>query len=157
MANFILSETVWGWKTFKELSIEELYNILWLRQAAFVVEQDCPYFDIDGQDQAFLHLIGQFEDKLVGYLRLMPPQESNSPVYFGRVVVDKKYRGHGVAKILIQSALDYVDLHFPHCVTVISAQSYLEKFYNPFGFVKVGAPYDEDGIEHIAMRRNPRG
>ena len=154
---FTLSALTWQWQPFDALSTRELHDILRLREAAFIVEQDCPYFDIDGQDPVFLHLSGHFEEKLAAYLRLLPPHKKEGPVYFGRVVVDKKYRAHGVAKELITRVLDYIDENFPQSDTVISAQSYLEKFYAPFGFAKVGAPYDEDGIENIAMRRKPQG
>jgi len=150
-----LSSVVWRWFNFTELTTQQLHDIFRLRQAAFVVEQECPYADIDGQDPFSLHLIGTLGQEIIAYLRLIPPQDSNNPIYFGRVVVTKKLRGQGFAKELIQQVLNYIDEYFPDITTVISAQSYLAKFYAKFDFYKIGAPYDEDNIEHIAMRRNP--
>lgn len=156
MMNFTLSSINWEWKVFNELTTLELYAILQLRQAAFIVEQSCPYNDIDDQDDRFIHLCGKVDGKVVAYLRLLPPESPKSPLYFGRVVVNKKFRGYKVATALVAEALLFIDKHYPQSVTIISAQSYLEKFYNQFDFNRVGDPFDEDGIEHIAMRRNPK-
>ena len=80
------------------------------------------------------------------------PINLKDPIYFSRVCISIAHRNHGIGRRLIQQVLDYIRHQFPQKEIVISAQTYLEKFYNSFDFVRVGTPYEEDNIPHIAMR-----
>ncbi|WP_064968056.1 GNAT family N-acetyltransferase [Tenacibaculum ovolyticum] len=141
-------------KNFKELTTSELYEILQLRSEVFVVEQDCVYQDIDGKDQKALHVIGIKEDKIIAYTRLF-----NSGQYFdtpsiGRVVVKDTERKYGYGHDLIKASIQAIVNNYGENKITISAQTYLQKFYESHGFVKVGEEYLEDGIPHIKMIKN---
>lgn len=82
----------WKIKDFESLSVNELYDILRLRSEIFVVEQNCVYLDLDGKDKKGLHLIGEFEGKILAYSRLFKPGISFDNASIGRVVVDTNYR-----------------------------------------------------------------
>lgn len=141
------------WRTFSSLTVDKLYEILSLRSSVFVVEQKCVYQDLDGKDQQALHLLGIEDDVLVAYLRLFLPSENNNYLVFGRVVTARVARKKGCGKKLIQTVLNYCDENFPHTKIKCSAQLYLKKFYEAFGFQSAGDVYDEDGILHIQMVR----
>ena len=144
-----------NWCHFSELSTQQLYAILALRSAVFVVEQACAYPDIDGQDLNALHLLGVENDVLVTYLRLFPPTDAEHMIVFGRVATEKSARTKGYAKQLMQTLLSYSDTYFPGIEIKCSAQHYLTRFYEDVGFKTHGMVYAEDGIPHIEMRRAP--
>lgn len=138
-------------KAFKELSIDELYDLLQLRSEIFVVEQDCVYQDIDGKDQKALHIIGSKDGRIVAYTRCF-----NSGIYFeeasiGRVVVAKDQRKYGLGHEIMKASLKAIQDHFKTDSIKLSAQQYLVKFYESHGFKTIGEGYLEDGIPHIAM------
>lgn len=140
---------------FEQLSLQQLYDIMALRQEVFVVEQDCVYLDADGKDQGSFHLMGYNESGiLVAYARIMP-KGLNYPNYiaWGRIVSAPAYRGKGIGRTLIKECLSYTNQLFGPEAIKISAQSYLIKFYESFGFQTLGEPYLEDGIPHVAMVR----
>ena len=142
-------------KLFQELSLEELYAAMVLRQEVFVVEQDCVYLDADDKDQTSWHLLGFDEfGNLVAYLRILPKGVSydNYPS-IGRVVTSEKVRRKGAGKELMEKALIEANKLFPEEIIKISAQKYLLDFYNSFGFEVIGEEYLEDGIPHFAMLR----
>ena len=144
-----------NWYNFSELTNQQLYAILALRSDVFVVEQACAYPDIDGKDQNTLHLLGVEDDSLITYLRLFPPSDAKHPIVYGRVVTAQSARSKGYAKQLMQVLLSYCDIHFPGIEIKCSAQHYLTRFYEGFGFKTYGRVYEEDGIPHIEMRRKP--
>ncbi len=141
--------------TFDELTTEQLYQLMALRQEVFVVEQDCPYLDADGKDQASWHVLGyDVQQKLVAYARLLPKGISyESYASIGRVVNAASVRGEGVGRLLMQQSLTYLQSLCPGEAVKISAQVYLIKFYESFGFRINGPEYLEDDIPHIAMIR----
>ena len=141
------------WHTFSSLTVDKLYEILSLRSDVFVVEQKCVYQDPDRKDQQALHLLGIEDDALVAYLRLFLPSENNNYLVFGRVVMASVARKKGYGKKLMQVLLNYCDENFPRTKIKCSAQLYLKKFYEAFGFQSVGDAYDEEGILHIQMVR----
>lgn len=147
----------WQWSSFEALSCGELYAILKLRQAVFIVEQNCPYLDADGLDQVSWHLMGWREDAagkaLVAYSRLVFPGNRFPEPSIGRVITALSVRGTGVGKALTRKAVARAASEYPHMAIRISAQQYLEKFYARFGFETVSEPYDEDGIPHVEMLR----
>lgn len=143
----------WIIKPFAELSLLELYDVMVLRQAIFIVEQNCPYLDADGKDLNGTHLLGYEAEKLVAYARLLPQGVSYpDAVSIGRVVNAAEVRGRGVGRDLMQQAIAAARQLFGNQVILISAQCYLTRFYESFGFVAVGTPYLEDDIPHIKMR-----
>jgi len=142
-----------NWYTFSELTVEQLYAALVLRSETFVVEQHCPYLDPDGNDVFARHVLGMEHNALVAYLRLFPPTDIEQYVVFGRVVTARSARTKGFGKQLIQALLTYCDTHFPGIRIQCSAQYYLKKFYEGFGFEAYGDVYEEDGIPHVAMCR----
>lgn len=145
-----------NWSAFSDLSVDELYALLALRSQVFVVEQNCVYLDPDGQDSLALHLLASVNGELVGNIRLFPPTSQAPYLKFGRIATPKEYRRHGYGRLLMQEMLRYSDERFPATEIRCSAQYYLRPFYESFGFVAVGDIYDEDGIDHIEMRRSAR-
>lgn len=137
---------------FSELSLQQLYDMMVLRQEVFVVEQDCPYLDADGKDYDSYHLMGYKGDKLVTYTRLVPRGISYEKyVSIGRVVNSKLIRGTGAGKELMQQSIAYCKRMWPQEAIKISAQCYLLKWYGELGFKPVGEEYLEDDIPHHAM------
>ncbi len=139
-------------KKFSELSIYELYGILKLRSTVFVVEQNCVYQDIDEKDDKALHVIGTFNKKIVAYSRLFRPLDYFENACIGRVVIDQNYRDRKWGHLLIQKGIEGIKDYFKETNITISAQLYLQKFYEANGFVKTSDVYLEDGIDHIEMK-----
>jgi len=138
---------------FYEMTLDELYEVLALRAEVFVVEQDCPYQDVDGLDQKAYHLLGRDEEgTLVSYTRLLPKGMSyvDYPA-IGRVITSAKIRGKKKGKELMEASIEACDELFGKQSLKISAQSHLEKYYNSVGFEGTGETYLEDGIPHMAM------
>ncbi len=143
----------WQWRRYNELSPLEIHAIFAARQAVFVVEQACPYPDIDDKDLKALHLAGWAGDQLAAYLRLIAPGVSYPEPSLGRIVTTKMARGTGVGRELVARGLEKMHELYPTLPTRIGAQAHLHKFYGSFGFVQSSEPYDEDGIMHIEMVR----
>ncbi len=140
-------------KPFSALTALELYNILQLRSAVFVVEQNCIYQDVDGFDLAAHHVYALVAGQVVAYARLIAPGTKYPEASLGRVVSHGSVRGTGLGKQLMTAALRYCDELWPAAGVTISAQAYLEKFYQELGFDTLSTPYLEDDIPHIKMRR----
>lgn len=138
---------------FKALSVEDLYQILQLRSEVFVVEQNCVYQDIDGKDRKAIHVIGECDNKVVAYTRIFKPGDYFENASIGRVVIDASYRDRKWGHDLIKESIKAIEDHFGKSPITISAQLYLQKFYEAHGFVVVGETYLEDGIPHIEMLR----
>ena len=138
-------------KEFNELSNNELYNILRLRNNVFIVEQKCPYDDIDGKDIKSQHLLLEDNGRLAGYLRILPKGLSFHQPSIGRVLIGKEYRGNGFAREMMLKAIQFIQLKWKEKEIKISAQVYLKEFYNSLGFIEVSEPYLEDDIPHIDM------
>lgn len=142
------------WKTvaFNELTLEELYQMMIVRQEVFVVEQNCPYLDADDKDQKCFHVLGYENNDLIAYARLVPKGVSyENSVSIGRILTTEKGRGKGIGKGLVQFSIDETKRLFNATEITISAQCYLIKFYESFGFKIVGEEYLEDDIPHIKM------
>lgn len=138
-----------------QLTPSSLYALLALRNEVFVVEQDCPYQDIDGEDLLGdnRHLLGWRDQQLVAYARLLKRQDDHMPVAIGRVIVAPQARGQKIGYQLLTQAILSCERHWPEQTIHISAQAHLQAFYGHFGFVPVTGLYDEDGIAHIGMAR----
>jgi ElaA protein len=147
----------WTVSTFDELSTEELYAILKLRQKVFVVEQQCAYLDCDGRDRAAHHLVGWYDrgkqSEPIAYLRLISPDKKSPLPIIGRVVTHPDFRGKGFGREVMLRCLRHIASHYPESAVVLSAQQYLTHFYESFGFRVTSEGYEEDGIPHIEMIR----
>jgi ElaA protein len=143
-------ELRWHDRAFTELTVGELYAIVQLREAVFVVEQNCVYRDADGLDPPSRHLFADAGGDLRAYLRIVPPGVKYAEISLGRIVTSQAARRGGLGKELVRRGLAAVG-----AVPVrIGAQLYLERFYAGFGFVRSSDVYDEDGIPHIEMLRS---
>jgi ElaA protein len=140
-------------KHFKELTTNELYVILRLRQRVFVLEQNCAFVDNDNLDQPSWHLMGYLEDgTLATYCRLLPLGVAYQGfASIGRVVSDPTLRKEGYGIILMKEALIKCKELFGDAPLKIGAQLYLKRFYESYGFSAIGDVYIEDDIEHVHM------
>ena len=139
------------WKTFNELSLDDLYAILNLRQKVFVLEQDCPYIDADYSDQDAFHLLAYEDNNLIAYLRAFKPGIKYEGSSLGRIVTEINSRGLGIGKKITIEGVNFLKKEYPNNEIVISAQHRLEKFYIDLGFTPRGEVYLEDDIDHIQM------
>ena len=146
----------WQLKSFEELTKLELYKILRARSTVFVVEQDCPYQDVDEKDFAAVHLFLQRNDEVVAYCRLMHAGLNYEECSIGRVLTIPSIRHEGIGIALMKKAIEEVWMLWPKETIRISAQRYLERFYQSFGFEIVSEPYLEDNIPHVSMTLNPK-
>ena len=137
-------------KKWDDLSIYEVQGIFGLRSEVFIVEQECPYQDVDGRDPEADHLLLYENNILCGYTRIFSKNTYFKEASFGRTVVKKKYRGKGYGHILVKESLKHLKNKKENIIK-ISAQSYLKKFYLSHGFIPKGDEYLEDNIPHIAM------
>lgn len=137
-------------KTLAELSSQEFCRIVEERVCVFVVEQQCPYQEVDDQDYGAHHLLLKNDrGQLVDYTRIMDKDADRAT--FGRVLVPKQFRGHQYGRQLVQTTIDHTKRLYPGKKIQIQAQGYLQKFYESFGFKPVSAVYLEDGIPHLDM------
>jgi len=143
----------WYIKKFNELSTAEFHDIIQLRLAVFVVEQDCVYQDLDGKDRTALHIIGKNEeDAIIATARIL--HENSKKVIIGRVVVEKNLRKYGLGKELMKQSMSDIIRLYGNIQINIAAQKYLLNFYSSLGFVSSGKEYLEDGIPHVEMNLN---
>jgi ElaA protein len=147
----------WQWSRFSELTTADLYAVIRLREAVFIVEQNCPYPDADGRDPNAWHLPGWEERStgraLVAYARIFEPGVRYDEASIGRVVTAPDVRGTGKGRELMAEALRRIDSLMPGQPIRIAAQRRLEDFYLGLGFKTVSDPYEEDGIIHVDMLR----
>lgn len=133
-------------KAFDELTTLELYRLLALRTEIFVVEQNCPYQEIDGKDEQAVHYWIEDDGEIVSALRVL---REASPVAIGRVVTKATHRGKGHSRKLMEAAIK----DFGHETLYLQAQTYVEPFYASFGFKRTSDVYQEDSIPHVDMLR----
>lgn len=151
------SDVAWTVENFDEISLPRFYEILAARVAVFVVEQDCPYQDIDGLDAQAIHVTAWAPDgSVLAYARILPPGTRFDEPSIGRVLTNEAARGTGLGRELMARSLAATEDAFPGHGIRISAQQYLERFYRDFDFETVRGPYPEDGIPHLEMLRSRR-
>ncbi|MBT8203738.1 MAG: GNAT family N-acetyltransferase [Eudoraea sp.] len=141
-------------KSFEDLSLTELYQLLQLRSEVFVVEQKCAYQDVDGMDQEALHVMGFEGDEMLAYTRVFPPGVYDDYARIGRVVVGKNQRSKGLGVDIMKATMEAVKAKYNTSKMSLSAQTYLVKFYRDMGFHETGNEYLEDGIPHILMLKD---
>jgi ElaA protein len=146
----------WTWRRFTELGVDDLYDALQLRCRVFILEQG-PYLDPDGADRMSWHLLGRdAQGALAAYLRVVDPGVKYDEPSIGRVVTASDVRGTGLGRALMAEGVAGCERLWPGRAVRISAQAHLERFYNGFGFARVGSDYLEDGIPHVEMLRPAR-
>lgn len=136
-------------KSFTELTNEDLYGILRLRAEVFVVEQDCPYQDLDGNDLKATHLFVLENREVVACLRVFLKEDGNATI--GRVVTAGKVRGTGLGKKMMLEGIGISKRLFGRTPIVIHAQCQARGFYEKCGFVVSSGEFLEDGIPHVEM------
>ena len=136
-------------KEFTELTTEELYEILKLRAEVFVVEQNCPYQDLDDKDQSSYHLFLEDNGQIIAVLRILPENIAYKEMAIGRLIVKKSYRGKGISRKMMVRAMKFITEDLGKEKIRLSGQAYLSDFYQSLGFEKVSEMYLEDGIEHF--------
>ena len=143
----------WTIKRFEELNLDELYALLQLRNEVFIVEQNCVYKDLDGKDRSAWHLMAVEDDNLVAYTRILPPGVLYKDPAIGRVVTASSKRRSGLGRELMKRSIETCEKLFGKISITLSAQVYLQSFYESFQFIAVGEEYLDDGIPHIEMSR----
>lgn len=136
-------------KRFQDLTIDELYNIVKLRISVFVVEQNCPYMELDDLDQSAIHIWLEDDDGIEAYLRVVDKNEYNKNVSIGRVIAVKRRCGYG-GKILSE-VICVAKEYFNADSIYLEAQSYVKELYEKQGFRQISEEYLLDVIPHIKM------
>ncbi len=144
------------WSQLASFTALELYQIIRAREAVFVVEQNCPYQETDELDPHAWHLSAWVNGELAAYARVVDPEVNNSQPSIGRVMTLRKFRGQKIGRALMDEAIKFTGQKYPGKDIKISAQVYLQKFYESLGFHASGEPYDEDGILHIDMIKSAK-
>ena len=137
-------------KTFKQLTVDELYELLRVRTEVFVVEQDCVYQDMDGDDKEAIHVWLTEGDRVVALARVCPAGVHLPTISIGRVITT--VRGKGYGKQVMLAAIDVAVEHFGATSIDIEAQEYAKGFYEGVGFKQTSDTFMLDGIPHIKMR-----
>lgn len=147
----------WQKNSFQQLSNSFLYEIIKLRIDVFVVEQNCPYAELDNKDDhpETIHLTATLDSELVAYARVLPPDLSYSEVSMGRFIVKESLRRQGIGSELLTRCLAEKFNFWPNYKIKISAQKHLTPYYEFFGFRVVSDSYLEDGIQHVEMLKDP--
>ncbi|MEJ5071542.1 GNAT family N-acetyltransferase [Enterobacter ludwigii] len=145
----------WNDLHHSQLTVPQLYALLKLRCEVFVVEQTCPYQDIDGDDLLGenRHILGWRDGELVAYARILKSEEEYEPVVIGRVIISPAVRGEKLGYTLMEQTLASCQKNWPQKALYLGAQAHLQPFYAHFGFSPVTDVYDEDGIPHVGMAR----
>ena len=136
-------------KQFNELTLDELYKILKVRTSIFVVEQNCPYQELDDLDQNSYHIYLEEDNQIIAYARVIPKDNPFHEVSIGRVLVTKRRHGYGTK--IVQKAIEVAIEKYHTEKIVIEAQTYVKKMYENVGFKQISMPFLEDGIEHVKM------
>lgn len=139
-------------KKFADLTTQEFYEIVKERIAVFVVEQNCPYQEVDEIDSQAWHTYFKDEEgKISAYTRIF---EEDGTIHFGRVLVNSEHRKEGLGRKIVQRTMEVIEANYPQRPIVIGAQVYLQSFYESFGFEAISDVYLEDDIPHIDMKKS---
>ncbi|KQR86179.1 drug:proton antiporter [Burkholderia sp. Leaf177] len=154
------SEFEWRWAAFSQLAAIDVYTILAARSEVFVIEQQCLYADVDGQDTDAWHLLVLSQTanaELAGYLRVLPPDENGvaetADVRIGRVLTRAPFRGIGLGQAMLERTVARITAQWPDNAIRLHAQAHLQRFYAGFGFEPISDIHLDDDIPHIWMRR----
>lgn len=135
-------------KPFDKLTTQELFNIYKLRVDTFVVEQQCPYHEVEDIDTISHHIYLQNENlKILAYCRLYKIEDT---FHIGRVIASERRKGYGTQ--IMKSAVKFATEELHADSVIIEAQTYAKNFYEKLGFIQTSEPFEEDGIPHIQMK-----
>jgi ElaA protein len=141
------------WNRLETLSIHAYHAVMIARQSVFIEEQQIYCVDADLHDTHCWHLTALHDGNLAAYLRVIDPGEKYPEPAIGRVLTTSAYRRCGLGKHIMQAAIAHIATHYPAQAIRISAQAYLQTFYEDLGFATVGDAYLEEGVLHIEMLR----
>lgn len=136
-------------RKFSELTLDELYEIIKIRVDVFVVEQTCPYPELDGLDKNALHIFLRDEEGIKAYLRVMDKYPGRDFVSIGRVLSLK--RRCGLASRLLSDGIKAAKDYFGADKIYLEAQTYAKSLYEKHGFKQISGEFLEDGIPHVKM------
>ena len=145
----MITELVLHKKSFRQLRTDELYELLRVRTEVFVVEQNCVYQDLDGDDQEAIHLWLTLENKIVALARVCPAGTHMTEISIGRAITTERGKGYG--KQIMLHAIDAAIENFSATLIDIEAQEYAKGFYESVGFKQSSDTFMLDGIPHIKM------
>ncbi len=138
-------------KRFNELTPNEIHSMYKIRVDVFVVEQNCPYHEVDDFDlQAYHAFLKDGDDQILAYCRILPPNTAFQTPAIGRVIAVKRRKGY--ATQLLKEAIPFIRKEYQQNTITLEAQTYARKLYENLGFVQTSDPFLEDGIEHIQMQ-----
>lgn len=137
-------------KNTNELSNLELLEVMKARVAVFVVEQNCPYQEVDDKDNDARHVMLKTDGHIAAYTRIIE-HDDQIHISFGRVLVVKQYRGQQLGRKIVQTTIDEIHRLYPDKGIKIQGQNYLRQFYESFGFEAVSDVYLEDDIPHLDL------
>jgi ElaA protein len=137
-------------KPYNELSKDQFFDILKLRIEIFVVEQSCYYQELDDEDKEAFH-VSIYNNGIIVAVGRIIPNLNNREVKIGRIAVKMNQRKKGLASSMMKDILNFISKKYGDFSVLLSAQTYLIKFYQSYGFNEIGDTYLEDGIEHINM------
>lgn len=142
-------------KHYSELSLDEFHDMIALRMAVFVVEQNCPYQDLDGLDRDAFHVLIKFQDELIATARILKAGVVYPEIAIGRVASSPQHRDKKLGHLLMTNAMSNIFDMFGSVPIKLSAQSHLTNYYAKHGFSSTGKTYLEDGIPHTEMSYKP--
>lgn len=135
-------------KPFDKLTTQDLFHIYKLRVDVFVVEQQCPYHEIDDIDLISHHIYLQNDNSIIlAYCRLYKQENT---FHIGRVIATERLKGYGTQ--IMKTAIEFAINNLHADSIIIEAQTYAQEFYEKLGFVQTSEPFEEDGIPHIQMK-----
>ena len=146
----------WCIKHYSKLTTDEFHDLIALRIKVFVIEQNCPYQEVDGKDKEAFHVFCRNEkNEIIAIGRVLPPGVSYETTSIGRIVIEENSRGKNLGHELMRKCVDFALLEFRNQSITISAQKHLKNYYNKHNFKSTGKEYLEDGIPHIEMNFLP--
>lgn len=143
-----MASSMWKIKEFNDLSLAELFEIYRVRSEVFVEEQHIVYTEPDENDKIALHIFETDASGIIAYARIFEVQDY---ITFGRVLTNKKVRGTGRGKVLLENIISTIKERFPNKKIEINAQEHAIKYYEKGGFKTTSEPFIEAGIKHIKM------
>lgn len=144
---------MWHFKKFDELTTRELHSLYMERMKVFIVEQQSPFLDADENDLISTHIFKVADGKVIANARIFETEEG--ALHIGSILVREEYRGKGLSRELLDTALNYIDETYPEHEIEMNAEVYIKKLYASYGFREVAEPKIRSGIAHVWMKREP--
>lgn len=146
------SSLAWFVQHYRDLSLNDFHDIISLRIEVFVIEQNCPYQELDGKDKSAWHIFAKnMHGQVIATLRIVPSQTAGNNPSIGRVVVKQDWRGIALGHLIMEKAMAFIREEFGQISVKLSAQEHLQSYYERHGFQRVTEMYLEDEIPHVGM------